>query len=132
MNIFEIEAELNGTSVYSDVVTLRFTADGTKTVTIADKIPCGATVTVTEEYSSSYSQTSFSYSYDGVEALENGPVIEVDKVLTASFTNGPGDTPPGEGIVNHVDYEIDENGNENWVSSTPDDNADTAQANKED
>ena len=131
MFVFEIEAELNGNSVYSDVVTLRFTADGTKTVTIADKIPCGATVTVTEVYSSSYTQTSFAYTYDGTEAAENGPVIEVDKVLTASFTNGPGDTPPGDGIVNHVDYQIDENGTENWVPSTPVDNADTAQTDKE-
>ena len=113
--------------MFSDVITLKFTEDGTKSATLVKRIPIGAKVTVTEVYSSSYKQNgTVIYTLDGV-ALEDGkdPTVVIDKMLTASFVNGPGENPPGDGIVNHVDYEVDEAGIENWIGTTPNDNSDS-------
>ena len=127
MFVFDVKAELNDKTVFSDVITLKFTEDGTKSATLVKRIPIGAKVTVTEVYSSSYKQNgTVIYTLDGV-ALEDGkdPTVVIDKMLTASFVNGPGENPPGDGIVNHVDYEVDEAGIENWIGTTPKDNSDS-------
>lgn len=56
--VFKVEAEKDGESVYSDVVSLVFDGTGTKSALI-EHIPAGATVTVTEIYSgSSYTATT--------------------------------------------------------------------------
>ena len=124
--VFNVEAELNDKTVFSDVITLKFTEDGTKSATLVKRIPVGAKVTVTEVYSSSYKQNgNVIYTLDE-NAIEAGkdPTVAIDKMLTASFENGPGENPPGDGIVNHVDYQVDEAGIENWVGTTPEDNSD--------
>ncbi len=126
MFVFNVEAELNDKTVFSDVITLKFTEDGIKSATLVKRIPVGAKVTVTEVYSSSYKQNgTVIYTLDE-NAIEAGkdPTVAIDKMLTASFVNGPGENPPGDGIVNHVDYQVDEDGIENWVGSTPEDNSD--------
>ena len=127
MFVFEVKAEKNNKIVFSDVITLKFSADGTKSATLAKRIPVGAKVTVTEVYSSSYKQSgTVVYTLDGEAIGENGdPTVAINKILTATFVNEPGENPPGSGIVNHVDYSVDETGIENWEATKPEDNSDS-------
>ncbi|MBQ9686395.1 MAG: hypothetical protein IJV41_07635 [Oscillospiraceae bacterium] len=95
--VFRIEATLNNKTVYSDVVSLDFTADGTKTLTLKGAIPIGATVTVTEVYSGSH--------YTVGQATVDGLTIAVDEVARATFTNTDDTTNTGgNGLINHFVY----------------------------
>ena len=121
--IFAVEAAFEGKKVYSDVITLEFTASGSKTATLVGKIPVGATVTVEEVYSGAYDQVGsgqYTYTIQGETTETKTPVIDVQKVLGASFTNEPGNNPPGAGIVNHLTYHSDAD----WGLEHPADNAD--------
>ncbi len=122
---FRVEAVLDDDTVFSDVITLEFTDNGTKTATLSNIIPVGATVTVTETYSGAYKQigdVSYKYSFNGTSEDADPHVIDVEKLLCASFENGPGNTPPGSGIVNHIVYHPQNKGD--WEASNPADNAD--------
>jgi hypothetical protein len=48
--VFQIEGQLDGQTVYSDVVSMTFSGPGTQSLTL-DRMPAGAEVTVTEVYS---------------------------------------------------------------------------------
>ncbi len=122
--IFQVEATLDGGTVFSDAITLKFNGETNKECTLANKIPVGATVTVQEVYSGAYKQDpagTVSYTYDGETA--EAPIIDASKLLVATLTNVPGENPPGDGIVNHVNYQLDDAGRENLVPSTPYDNS---------
>lgn len=91
--VFRIEAEKDGI-IYSDVKSIVFDAAGTKSIVIAEKIPAGAVVTVTEVYSGS--------SYEITSAPEQTVTIIADKMETVEFTNDYNDRlNGGTSVVNH-------------------------------
>ncbi len=97
--VFQVEAEKNGNSVYSDVASLTFDGPGTKTLLI-DRIPAGASVRVREVYSgSSYSPVSEAEQTVSITAEGTGQV-------RARFENTYDQRPnSGSSIVNHFQYE---------------------------
>lgn len=126
--VFQVEAVLNNQSVYSDVKTLYFASAGKKNV-VVDKIPVGATVTVTEVYSgASYTLKAIeqgyyaegakpdcgdSVEYASVEDISRREVtgfnIEANRVASVKFTNDYDHRQTGgQGVINH--YEYGENG----------------------
>lgn len=95
--VFQVEAEIGGKNVYSDVVTMIFTEAGQKKV-VLDKIPAGATVKVTEIYSGA--------SYEVTSADEQTAVISVSDVASVEFDNDHSTTNHGGGGVNnHFTYD---------------------------
>lgn len=122
--VFQVEATLDGVSVYSDVKTMIFTEAGEKRVLI-DKIPVGATVTVTEVYSGAsytlekieqgyhavkdYPDSSIVYTTAGnVDTREvEGIVIEANRVPSVKFTNDYDHRQTGgHGVINHYEYGV--------------------------
>lgn len=100
--VFQVEAELDGKIVYSDIVTMTFTEAGQKKVLLENKIPVGAQVKVTEVYSGA--------SYKITSAKEQSVTIEAEKVVQVEFTNDHEPTNHGGGGVNnHFTYDA-ENG----------------------
>lgn len=91
--VFRIEAEKDGI-VYSDVKSIVFDAAGTKSITIAKKIPAGAVVTVTEVYSGA--------SYKLISDPEKAQTIIADQTVSVDFTNDYDDRlNGGTSVVNH-------------------------------
>lgn len=91
--IFRIEAEKDGI-VYSDVKSILFDGAGTKSITIAKKIPAGAVVTVTEVYSGA--------SYEIISDPEKTQKIIADEAVSVDFTNDYNDRlNGGTSVVNH-------------------------------
>ena len=129
--VFNVEATFNNKTVYSDVITLVFDGNGTKQSTLLKKIPVGAEVTVTEVYSGAYKEdddvTTYTYksTVEGATETEgaSSPIIDVEKMLCAEFVNGPGENPPGGGIVNHFTYHPENVAD--WGLTNPTDNADS-------
>lgn len=98
--VFQVEAEIGGKNVYSDVVTMVFTEAGQKKV-VLDKIPVGATVTVTEIYSGA--------SYEVTSADEQTATISVADVASVTFDNDHSTiNHGGGGVNNHFTHEADE------------------------
>ena len=134
--LFHVDAvKKDGNPAYSNVFELDFTGNGQKEITIEDKIPVGATVTVSEEIFGSFKQEGIVYQYVSGSATET-PVIKVDEMLQVHITNIKEETPPPPGtvsIVNHFVYNgVDENGNEReWSHTTPADNSDQGGSNNE-
>ena len=100
---FEVKAEKDGKIVFSEVVSLTFSAPGVKSLTIADRIPAGSVVTVTELLTGS----------------STGYTIVSDKTQTVTISADEGENPalvhfentwkprPGSSssIVNHFRYQ---------------------------
>lgn len=94
--VFAVEAKLGEQTVYSDVVSMSFTAPGQKK-TLIEKIPVGAVVTVTEVYSGAVYTPEIT---EGQTA-----VIEADSIANVSFVNHYNETNKGGGaIINQFDY----------------------------
>jgi hypothetical protein len=94
--VFQIEATVNGTVVYSNVAGLNFTSAGTERILLADQIPVGATVTVTEVYSGS------KYALTSEESQTVTIVAPDDGTASVSFRNTySGENRGGSGIINH-------------------------------
>lgn len=129
--VFQVEAVLNGQSVYSDVKTLVFTGAGKDSVVI-DKIPVGAAVTVTEVYSgASYTLKEISQGYyaqdvspDGGNSAAYAPAgnvstrevtgfaIEANRVASVKFTNDYDHRQAGgHGVINRYEY-----GEDGWAA----------------
>ena len=133
--VFSITAvDKKGNTVYDDVAGITFDGTGTKTVTISDKIPAGATVTVTEVYSgASYTLTSVGSSDPAAQILDAGAIVTIpsgDSSVSVTFSNDyDGKLVPGSGIVNKLGYREDANGNpyldilDNTSDNTTDANA---------
>lgn len=140
--VFQVEATLGGVSVYSDVKTMIFTGAGEQRVLI-DRIPVGATVTVTEVYSgASYTLEKIEQGYHAVEAYPDssivytpagnintgevtGVVIEANRVASVKFTNDYDHRQTGgHGVINH--YEYGENG---WANDVQQQWTNPAQSN---
>lgn len=114
--IFQVEAQkvIDGvqTSVYSNVVQLAFDAPGEKSILIEDKIPAGASVTVTEIYKGA----AYEVSGSDVQVVQ----VSADSTVSAAFTNTFNEQlNGGTSIVNNFQPVLaeDENGEEiveNW------------------
>ncbi len=105
--VFQVEAVLDGETVYSDVVTISFTEPGRKQILI-DNIPVGAVVTVTEVYSGA-----------GYKLVSQEPpgsfTITADETASVTFTNDYENRRTGGlGITNRFSYSIEE-GEWEWV-----------------
>ncbi len=103
--VFQVEATLgegeNAQKVYSNVVSLSFTAPGQKTKLI-EKLPVGAHVTVTEIYSGAV--------YSLVTDDTQTTVIPANDIASVAFTNDYNNTNKGGGAVtNQFDYGEDNN-----------------------
>jgi len=97
--VFSVEATLGGAVVYSDVVSMTFTAPGQQRV-LVEQIPVGAEVTVTEVYSGSC--------YRLVTDPQQTAVITAEETAGVSFTNTyDGSNKGGKGVTNHFTRETD-------------------------
>ena len=95
--VFEVEARLGDKIVYSNVVSLSFTEPGQKS-TLIEKLPVGATVTVTEVYSGAV--------YRPTSEVTRDTVIAADEVASVTFTNTYDDENRGGGsVTNHFEYD---------------------------
>lgn len=105
--VFDVEAELDGQNVYSNVASMTFTGAGQQSV-LVEEIPVGANVTVTEVYSgASYSLAS--------EAVQTA-VIGADTVSPVTFSNSyNGADRDGGAVVNRFEYE---DGDWTWTPQT--------------
>ncbi len=98
--VFDVEAVLDGSVVYSNVVSLSFTEAGQKS-TLLEGIPVGAEVTVKEVYSGA--------SYKVVSADTQTATIVANEVASVAFTNDYDDRHGGGGaVVNHFANSEDE------------------------
>ena len=91
--VYDVVAKKNGVTVYSNVVSMNFKEAGQQTVEV-DKIPVGATVTVTEVYTG--------HSYDVTEGENPQDVIaatEISDENTAKFSNDYDHTFHGGGGI---------------------------------
>lgn len=118
MFVFQVEAEREGKTVYSNVLGLEFDGTGTQEIKV-EGIPAGSQVTVTEVYSGSAYQltgTSVSHAGAGAGVTVNGGTVLIDRLtddgsgesLTVDFTNDYRDVlTPGSGIINRFTKEGD-------------------------
>lgn len=98
--VFQIEAELDGENVYSDVVSMVFGAAGTKSLTVSG-IPAGAQVTVTEVYSGANYELTTAASQNVTIVADSDEAPEANAVH-AAFTNTYNDGMNGNAsVVNH-------------------------------
>ncbi|MBR1455734.1 MAG: hypothetical protein IJ594_01070 [Oscillospiraceae bacterium] len=101
--VFQIEATMKNKQgedevVYSNAVSITFTADGTQSIVLERAIPIGATVVVTEVYSGS----RYELSSDGSQTV----TISAEEVAKASFSNKhDGTFTGGGGISNRFVYD---------------------------
>ena len=107
--VFSVKATVDGQTepVFDDVCSLTFDSNGSKTYRILNRIPVGATVTVTEEYAG----TRYAVK-DTTKKTQTGTVISRDEgVLELSFENtySPDDVV-GYGILNEFTH-----GENGWV-----------------
>lgn len=102
--VYRIDAVLNGQTVYSKVVAISY--KGTRSVTLPQVIPEGATVTVTEVYDGA------SFDIDKEANRTKTVALGNDDVYRVSFTNSYNNTSNGGGIV--VNTFTKNNGSYNW------------------
>lgn len=99
--VFEIEAELNGRSVYDNVVSIVFDGSSMEEELLIENIPVGATVTVTEVYSGAY------YTVEG-SGVEIRDITSNLAPTEFEFKNNYDERQTGgHGITNHFTYEED-------------------------
>lgn len=100
--VFDVEASLNGTVLYSNVASLTFTAPGSKTV-LLDRVPVGAVVTVREVYSGAH--------YDLQTAASQTAAVEAGQTARVEFINDyNAGAAGGHGITNNFTFD-----GETWV-----------------
>ncbi len=97
--VFQIEAVLDGETVYSDVESIIFTEAGQKKTLLENKIPAGAAVTVTEVYKGAV------YSLGPQTEETQMRTIAADQISTVEFINHYNDEQKGgHGIINQFQY----------------------------
>lgn len=98
--VFSVEAERSGKKVYSDVVSINFTAPGIKKA-VVKQLPAGSVVTVTEIYSGA-SYTAVTGDKKQAQIIAAG---DAGNPVSVSFENEYNHKPNGgSGIVNHFKY----------------------------
>lgn len=116
--VFDVKAvNKNGRVVYSDVVSINFTAPGTQKVVI-EKLPVDAKVTVTEIYSgATYApdlRNPSTWIIPGPGGEDNPGIITSNETITIEFNNiYDGRRTGGHGITNHFYYDFGNYGG--WV-----------------
>ena len=101
--VFTAEGFIGTKNVYSHSVSIVMDAAGTKSVTM-DRIPIGATVTVTEEYSGGSYEVDVT-DHDRVQEIKILPVSETGDPQTLVFDNQYNHTDHGGGsLTNHFEY----------------------------
>lgn len=106
--VFLVEAALEGEIVYSNVVSMDFNEAGSQSELIADKIPVGAEVTVTEVYSGVTYRIA-----EGGQAVRNiilnniGPDEEGFSNIVSFRNEYDGTGRNGSAITNHFEYTDD-------------------------
>lgn len=125
MFVFKVEATKTvagaKTTVYSNVEALTFTATsgGTQQLVIAD-LPAGAQVTVTEVYSGGSYELSPGVQKTQTATILSDRAVEMGLGTTAQvdyFNTFNEKLVPGDGIVNHFDYN-EEAGEWKWTQET--------------
>ncbi len=95
--VFDVQATLDGTMIYSNVASLTFTAPGTKSV-LLQRIPVGAMVTVREVYSGAH--------YSLQSAATQTATIVAGTTARVDFVNEyNGSATGGHGITNNFTYD---------------------------
>ena len=114
--IFDIEGEKDGESVYSDIVTMRFTESGDQSVVIED-LPVGTVVKISEVYAC------------GKKYKPEEKLVEVtikggeESIQTAEFTNHfNGPTPGGGSVLNHFESDGEGGWDDEKTTKTESDN----------
>ena len=97
--VFSVVATLDGETVYDSIVTLDFSAPGSKTAKIEGKIPVGSKVTVTEIY------TGAAYEIKGSATAEVEIIPASQGAVSVSFENEPNEEmTQGYSVLNEYDY----------------------------
>lgn len=106
--VFTVEAMLRDRLVYSNAVSLTFDGPGVQSELIADKIPVGAVVTVTEVYSGATYQMAAGSAQVQTVTIANADSESADFANIASFQNTyDGSGRKGAAITNHFEYTDD-------------------------
>lgn len=114
--VYQVEGTIGTKNVYSHTVSIVLDAAGKKSVTL-DRIPIGATVTVTEVYTGA----EYELSSDESQELVMKAQLESDNPQRVVFTNQYAGTDHGGGsLTNHFTYENAEDG---WQIAGEDENA---------
>lgn len=113
--VFSVEAVLNEQVVYSDVVTMFFSAPGTQTLRV-EGIPAGSTVTVTEVYSGA--------SYTAQVDTQVVDRLSADEDMAVEFDNEYEPNRRGGGGVENS-FTFDEAGNVTWTHTSSASQAET-------
>lgn len=110
--VFQVEAVLNGETVYSGVAEIPYAGKATGTVTVPNIIPVGAAVTVTEVYSGA----SFTVSGDSVKTITSAAADQNGVIRNnVYFTNtGNGASTGGEIVTNSFTH-----GEDGWTWNNP-------------
>lgn len=110
--VFQVDVydKQGGTLIDSNVVAIDFDNAGEKSLHIADRIPIGAYVVVTEIYTGNFYKPQGETSQE-FEMKEPGAQV--------TFVNDYNDSPPGDGgsIVNHFEFEKSVSKNENTAGT---------------
>lgn len=100
--VFQVDAELDGELVYSEVISMTFSAAGNKSYVLENVIPVGAEVTVTEVYSG----VCYKLVTDEIQTT----TILAEDIVSVTFINESNDSANnGGGITNRFEYK-DEDG----------------------
>lgn len=106
-----MEAVLHDNVVYSNAVSMTFDGPGIQSELIADKIPVGAQVTVTEVYSGAAYQVAAGSAQVQTVTMANADAGSADFANIASFQNVyDGSGREGAAITNHFEYMDDGEG----------------------
>lgn len=118
--VFTVEAVLHGDVVYSNAVSMTFDGPGIQSELIADRIPVGAQVTVTEVYSGAAYQVAPGSDQVQTLTMANADAGNADFANIASFRNVyDGSGREGAAITNHFEYMDDGEGLIwNWTQDT--------------
>lgn len=109
--VFTVEAVLHDNVVYSNAVSMTFDGPGIQSELIADKIPVGAQVTVTEVYSGAAYQVAAGSAQVQTVTMANADAGSADFANIASFQNVyDGSGREGAAITNHFEYMDDGEG----------------------
>ena len=109
--VFTVEAVLHDNIVYSNAVSMTFDGPGIQSELIADKIPVGAQVTVTEVYSGAAYQVAAGSAQVQTVTMANADAGSADFANIASFQNVyDGSGREGAAITNHFEYMDDGEG----------------------
>ena len=112
--LFDVEAYSNADrteTVYSNIISITFGTAEQESYVLADTIPVGSYVVVTEVYSGA----SYSLVSDESLTFDTAETVPADRVLRAEFTNDyTGSRKTGGAVVNSFSYVAPDDNDPNW------------------